>query len=241
MKSRNLQIGNCGSRQSSINYVFTLIELLVVIAIIAIMAAMLLPALKKASDVAKSAVCLNNLSQIGKGFLFYSDDWNGYLPPYSDASNKSWYKMDSNCFIADYLSAGEKTSIGYIDQSAGTRSKFACPSEPDAPTFTTLSGTVRTTCYCYAYNSLIYSDYGTRRVSNFKKPSGLCVLTEALQANCRSFTTSDTTPMRFRHSDGANVLFGDFHLEWKKRSNIPDQTYDTDASKKEFWNPVPTK
>src|SRR5688500_8076820 len=59
---------------------FTLIELLVVVAIIAILAAMLLPALKRAKDNAKSAACISNLRQLGVIFHLYASDWDGSLP-----------------------------------------------------------------------------------------------------------------------------------------------------------------
>ena len=84
---------------------FTLIELLVVIAIIAILASMLLPALGRARDQAKSTQCINVLKQMGTGIAFYVNDYDGvYIP--ASYSSSSWDQGSWPLKLVQYLEPG---------------------------------------------------------------------------------------------------------------------------------------
>lgn len=59
---------------------FTLIELLVVISIVALLLAIMLPAVGRARESARRAICLGNQRQYGISLYVYTNDGNGYFP-----------------------------------------------------------------------------------------------------------------------------------------------------------------
>ena len=113
---------------------FTLIELLVVIAIIAILAAILLPALQSAKESGRSAVCRNNLHQLGIAVKSYQGEQNERLfgdlyldeglwseAPWGVAKKNLWvYKL----YQPDGLNVDRR--VEYFDNPE----IFQCPSDP---------------------------------------------------------------------------------------------------------------
>ena len=77
---------------------FTLLELLVVIAVIAILAAMLLSALRRATQKARTVACLSNEKQLGLGFLVRCTDGGGRLdsPEVGTYYWDDWGKTNQN-------------------------------------------------------------------------------------------------------------------------------------------------
>jgi len=196
---------------------FTLIELLVVIAIIAILAAMLLPALSKAREKARTVNCASNLKQCGTAFLMYCDEYNDITPiGYTNVTGtKCWQHV-----LPPYV--GMQSMWNGTGQPTGC---FSCPSgRRDV-----LSGG-----YHFAYN---------QRLSNIASPitmdgalikadggtiSQLLILSES-EPNSSLFyykNTPTTNKVDYRHyaQNGVNILFGDGHVA-PRQHKWPDATY----------------
>jgi prepilin-type N-terminal cleavage/methylation domain-containing protein len=85
---------------------FTLIELLVVISVIALLISLLLPALNKARELAKSTVCTSSLHNWALAFGVYSGDYDGKWSQWpSDYTTGWWMAVLKSYYNADEMRA----------------------------------------------------------------------------------------------------------------------------------------
>ena len=209
---------------------FTLIELLVVVAIIAILAAMLLPALSRAREQSRRAVCGNNLRQMGLTLSLYADNYDDRIPlGYVWTEKMGTYGL--------YWSGGNTkfSVLGYLYLDGQMRDPLAyfCPSIADDS---------------YRFNNPANpwppgSAVATTRISYSSRPVVSWNNTDPplVFPRFKNFTdetlVADVTYMLahmiFQHKDGVNALYADGGVGW-----VPKTMFESDLAQVLGWNPA---
>ena len=194
-----------------------------VVAIIAILAAMLLPALSKAREKARQAVCMNNLKQIYIAVMMYGDDNNDWLPPEScigpDGYTWRWPEL-----LKSYLNdktprnAPPHADFSYVN----TKGPFFCPSTKVRSYAVYVS---------YGLNYFLSGDGTVEKLSRIRYPSRSLLLVDTYYPPNGGiydfgYFRAYTGFVAGRHNAMANLLYVDGHIkaveaDWLRSMEFP--------------------
>ena len=118
---------------------FTLIELLVVIAVIALLMAILVPALHKAREAGKRAVCMGHLRQLQIAWHTYAVEHDGFIvcgvPVYwvEHPEGTAWLIGTDTGSRSSRTDVEAATRIGALASYVGDVGVYRCPSQFEVP------------------------------------------------------------------------------------------------------------
>lgn len=208
---------------------FTLVELLVVIAIIAILAALLLPALSKAKETARSTLCINKMKQIGQAMICYIDENRDYFPPLNGA-----YKWNRQLVYTGYLPDSNWPTTSESGSIASDNSIFLCPTDYATDTNKIFYFAGYWGSYGVNYVIMPNTPPYTNRLSVFNSlnPSKLILMAESATNDTAQDSlifkrkTHLVLVNRYKHNRVMNSLFVDFHVEGLNRNMINSKDID---------------
>ena len=182
---------------------------------------MLLPALNKAREKAKSISCVNNLKQLGLGMANYIDDYDDFFPPYQNTywpftlfkgnyASKKLYFCPSGVFTNDYSVVGRGSCIDRLGDNDSS--------------------------YQYIHYGYNYEYLGSfnrpgftpslipAKIISIKNPSAKICLADAHIGSSETvygkyvigamYAEGTSNAIHDRHSKGANILWVDGHVSW---------------------------